>query len=181
MSNRVSSKKIVTMEAIQYKILFIRGQKVMLDKDLAALYQVKPIALRQQVRRNTHRFPDDFCFQLTREEVKALVSQFVIPSEQVLGGYLPLAFTEQGVAMLSSVLKSKMAVLVNIQIMRVFVKLKEMLISHKDLAQKIEDLERKFQDHDKKFVLVFEAIRQLLKESAKPKKTKESIGFRVYQ
>ncbi len=151
----------------------------MLDKDLAYLYQVPPIALRQQVRRNQDRFPPDFCFQLTRKETDFLVSQFVIPAVRSLGGYLPLAFTEQGIAMLSSVLRSKRAVYANIAIMRAFVRLKELMISHKDFARKIEDLERKFKDHDRKFVLVFDAIKELLKGSREPVKPKKEIGFHV--
>src|SRR3989338_9556877 len=116
---------------IERKIFLFRGEKVMLDKDLASLYQVRPIALRQQVKRNTDRFPEDFMFQLSEEETKFMVSQNVIPSKQSLGGYLPYAFTEQGIAMLSSVLKSKRAIHVNIAIMRAFVKLREILASHK--------------------------------------------------
>lgn len=167
------------MEAIQSKILFIRGHKVMLDKDLAVLYGVTTSNLNKAVKRNIERFPQDFMFQLTKQEVDSSRFQFGILKRGQNVKYLPFVFTEQGVAMLSSVLKSSRAIQVNIVIMRVFVKLKEILISHKDLVQKIEDLERKFQGHDKKFVLVFEAIRQLLKESEEPKKAKEPIGFRA--
>src|SRR3990167_5758829 len=110
-------EKAITVEKIENKIFQIRGKRVLLDKDLALLYEVKPIALRQQLKRNWERFPEDFMFQLTNEEVKIMVSQSVIPSKQSLGGYLPYAFTEQGVAMLSSVLRSRRAILVNIQIM----------------------------------------------------------------
>jgi len=131
----------------------------MLDRDLAELYGVKPIALRQQVKRNIDRFPEDFMFQLTPEEVDILVSHFVIPSKKHLGGYLPYAFTEQGVAMLSSVLNSKRAIMVNIQIMRAFTRLREMLATHKELKEKIEAMERKY---DKQFKIVFDAIRTLL-------------------
>jgi len=135
---------VILIQNIESKIFLIRGQKVMLDKDLAYLYQVKPIALRQQVKRNKDRFPDDFMFQLTEEEAGILVSQNVIPSKQSLGGYLPYAFAEQGIAMLSSVLKSKRAIHVNIEIMRAFVRLREILLSHKELAQKLEELEKKY-------------------------------------
>ena len=143
----------------------------MLDKDLAMLYKVKPIALRQQVTRNQERFPDDFMFQLNDREVDSLVSQNVIPSKRSLGGYNPYVFTEQGVAMLSSVLRSRQAVFVNIQIMRAFVKLRKILATHKELAHKLEELEKKY---DAQFRVVFEAIRQLMKEEEKPK---GKIGF----
>jgi hypothetical protein len=135
--------------------------------------KVKPIALRQQVKRNKERFPDDFMFQLNAREVEILVSQNVIPSKRSLGGYLPYAFTEQGVAMLSSVLRSERAVLVNIEIMRAFVRLRQMLASHADLAQKLEQLEKKY---DKQFKIVFDAIRELM-EPPEPKK--RPIGFLV--
>ena len=167
------SSKIISHEFIQQKIYFIRAQKVMLDKDLAELYQVRAIALRQQVKRNRERFPEDFLFQLTVREVDVLVSHFVIPSKSVLGGALPYAFSEQWIAMLSSVLKSKRAVRVNIEIMRAFVRIRELLSAHKDLARKIEELEKKY---DAQFKVVFEAIRQMIKEEEKPKKF---IGFHV--
>lgn len=116
------TKALIPAERIERSILLIRGHKVLLDRDLAELYGVKPIALRQQVRRNLNRFPDDFMFQLTAEEAEALVSQNVIPSRRSLGGFLPYAFAQEGVAMLSSVLRSERAVLVNIDIMRAFVR-----------------------------------------------------------
>ena len=165
-------KTLILQENIAGKILFMRGKKVILDKDLAHLYGVKPIALRQQAKRNKKRFPSDFMFQLNRKEVEILVSQNVIPSKRSLGGYLPYVFTEQGIAMLSSVLNSERAVMVNIQIMRTFVKIREMLMTHKDLQRKIAGMERKY---DQQFKIVFDAIRQLIKEEQKPKK---GIGFR---
>jgi len=143
----------------------------MLDKDLAELYQVKPIALRQQVKRNLERFPADFMFQLTSEEMEGMVSQFVIPSPKFFGGHLPYAFTEQGVAMLSSVLNSQRAVCVNIQIMRTFTRLRKMLLSHEELRRKLEAME---QQYDHQFKVVFEAIKQLLESGDQPKK---KIGF----
>ncbi len=166
--------KLVSGEAITSRILLIRGKRVMLDRDLAYLYGVKAIALRQQVKRNAERFPDDFMFQLTRQEAKILVSQNVIPSTRSLGGYLPYAFTEQGVAMLSSVLKSKRAVRVNIQIMRAFTQLRRMLFTNAGLRRKIEEMERKY---DKQFVVVFQAIKQLLESP--PVKEKRIIGFHI--
>jgi hypothetical protein len=161
-------------EVIHQKILLIRGHKVMLDKDLAILYQVKPIALRQQVKRNKERFPADFIFRLTKKEVDILVSQNVIPSKRSLGGYMPYAFTEQGVAMLSGILHSKRAVQVNIAIMRAFVQLRQILSTHKALAHKLTELERKIEKHDIKIRSIFEAIRQLM---ALPEKPKRRIGF----
>lgn len=147
----------------------------MLDKDLAVLYGVKPIALRQQVKRNRERFPEDFMFQLTDEEVKIMVSQNVIPSRQSLGGYLPYAFTEQGVAMLSSVLRSRRAILVNIQIMRAFVNLKRMALTYTGLKRKIEAMEKKY---DIQLKIVFDTLKKLLEPP--PAKEKKIIGFRVY-
>lgn len=165
------SETTVIQQVVEGNILFIRGEKVMIDKDLAMLYRVKPIALRQQVARNKERFPEDFMFQLNDAEVDALVSQNVIPSRSVLGGYRPYVFTEQGVAMLSSVLRSRRAVLVNVQIMRAFVRLRKILATHKDLARKLEELEKKY---DAQFRVVFEAIRRLMKEDERPK---GKIGF----
>lgn len=163
---------LVPQEAIENKILLIRERKVMLDKDLAQLYKVKPIALRQQVKRNRRRFPDDFMFQLRKGEAEILLSQNVIPSKRSLGGYLPYAFTEQGVAMLSSVLNSERAITVNIQIMRAFTKLREMILSHKELQRKIEGMERKY---DQQFQIVFKAIKELLKPA--PEEPGGRIGF----
>lgn len=169
-------KEIVLQPVVEQKILMIRGLRVMLDKDLAYLYEVKPFVLRQQVKRNKERFPEDFMFQLTEGEVDIMVSQNVIPSRKQLGGYLPYAFTEQGVAMLSGILRSKRAVHVNIAIMRAFVKLREILSTHKDLAHKLAELERKIDKHDKDIGLIFEAIRQLMEPpQEKPKKL---IGFK---
>jgi len=166
---------VTSVEKIENKIFQIRGRRVMLDKDLAVLYVVKPIALRQQVKRNWERFPEDFMFQLTDEEVKIMVSQNVIPSKQSLGGFLPYAFTEQGVAMLSSVLRSRRAVLVNIQIMRAFVNLKRMALTYAELKRKIEAMEKKY---DIKLKIVFDALKKLL--APPPEKEKKIIGFRVY-
>jgi hypothetical protein len=147
----------------------------MVDKDLAKLYGVRPIALRQQVKRNRERFPEDFMFQLTSEEAQGLVSQNVIPSFKSLGGYLPYAFTEQGVAMLSSVLRSKRAILVNIQIMRTFAKLKELLLTHSEFSRRLTEFEKKIGEHDGQIRIVFEALKRLLEPPVQPKKAR--IGF----
>jgi aromatic ring-opening dioxygenase LigB subunit len=161
----------ISTEIIAGKIFVIRGHKVMLDKDLAILYQVQPIRLREQVKRNKSRFPADFMFQLNEKEINFMVSQNAIPSRQHLGGYKPYVFTEQGVAMLSTVLKSERAIQVNVAIMRAFVKLREVLNTHKDLARKLEELEKKY---DSQFRVVFEAIRRLMADEGKPK---GRIGF----
>ena len=152
----------------------------MLDRDLAKLYNVYGKRLKEQVRRNLKRFPGDFMFELTWEETESLRSQFATLKRGQHIKYLPFVFTEQGVAMLSSVLNSDRAIEVNIQIMRVFTKLREMMISYKDLARKLEDLEKKFQDHDKKIILIFDAIRQLMAipDQGGPYK-RNKIGFIV--
>lgn len=168
---------LVPVERIEKAILLIRGQKVMLDRDLADLYGVATKVLNQAVRRNLPRFPDDFMFQLTAEEGESLRSQ-VVTLKAGRGQhrkYLPYAFTEQGVAMLSSVLNSDRAVEVNIAIMRAFVRLREIMSTHKDLARKLAELERKLGQHDEKFAVVFEAIRQLM--APPPARTKPRIGF----
>jgi hypothetical protein len=161
---------VIPSERIEKAILLIRGEKVLIDKDLALLYDVSTSVLNRAVSRNIDRFPQDFMFQLTAEEFSDLKYHFGTSS---WGGTrkLPRAFTEQGVAMLSSVLKSKRAVRVNIEIMRAFVKLRQLVSSHKDLLQKIEDMEKKY---DHQFRVVFEAIKQLM---APPDPSKKRIGF----
>ncbi len=149
---------IVQIERIAEKIHLIRGARVMLDRDLAALYGVENRVLKQAVRRNIDRFPFDFMFELSKKEYRSLRSQNVILKRGQHSKYLPFVFTEQGVAMLSSVLKSDRAVHVNIQIMRAFIKMRQMFISHEDLKQKIIAMERKY---DKQFQIVFEAIKHL--------------------
>ncbi len=159
-------------ERVERRILLIRGQKVMLDADLAELYGVPTKVLNQAVKRNADRFPADFMFQLTRSESEILRSQFVTSNEGRGGRrYNPLAFTEQGVAMLSSVLRSERAVQVNIAIMRAFVKLREMLASHRHLARKLEEMEKRY---DARFKVVFDAIAQLM---TPPDKRLRRIGF----
>jgi hypothetical protein len=159
-------------ERVERRILLIRGQKVMLDTDLAELYQVQTFRLNEQVKRNRTRFPEDFMFQLTREEARSLTSQFA-RSNRGRGGRRtpPYAFTEQGVAMLSSVLHSERAVQVNIAIMRAFVKLREMLASNRDMARRLDEMEKKY---DTQFKVVFDAIRELMKPPEKPRRR---IGF----
>ncbi len=156
---------------VERRIYLIRGEKVMLDFDLAELYRVETRALKQAVRRNADRFPGDFMFKLNANEMGSLVSQNVIPSRGKFGGARPMAFTEQGVAMLSSVLRSPRAVQVNIAIMRTFVRLRKMLLSNAELARKLNALEKKY---DAQFKIVFDAIREL---TTPPEKPKRRIGF----
>ncbi|MDH3973205.1 MAG: ORF6N domain-containing protein [Deltaproteobacteria bacterium] len=158
------------VEVIEKKILLIRGQKVMLDRDLAELYGVETRVLNQAVRRNIKRFPEDFMFFLSREEIMNL-SQTVI-SSKIKHAPNVNVFTEQGVAMLSSVLRSDRAIEVNIAIMRAFVKLREMLASNKELSKKLEEMEKKY---DEQFKVVFDTIRALMASSDKPKR---EIGFK---
>ena len=168
-ARRLSSAPV---QIIERQIYSIRNQRIMLDRDLAGLYGVKPIALRQQVKRNPDRFPKDFFFRLSSKETEMLVSQNVIPSRRSLGGSLPYAFTEQGVAMLSSVLTGERAAKVNVAIMRTFVKLREVLAGNKELADKLEELELKC---DSNFRSVFDAIRRLTKPPLDQKQRR--IGF----
>ncbi len=169
----VAKKPTVSMARIETQILLVRGQKVMLDRDLADLYEVEAKVLNQAVKRNLDRFPEDFMFQLTAEESARLRSQFVTlkTGRGQHRKYLPYAFTEQGVAMLSSVLRSKRAVWVNVAIMRAFVRLRQILGAHADLARKLAALERKY---DSQFKAVFDAIRELM---TPPPAKKRPIGF----
>jgi len=168
----VNKKSLIPVDRIEKAILLIRGQKVMLDVDLAELYGVETKVLVQAVKRNLERFPEDFMFQLSQEEFAILRSQFVTSSDWGGRRYRPYAFTEQGVAMLSSVLRSRRAIQVNIEIVRAFIRLRQMLASHVELARKLDALEKKY---DAQFKQVFEAIRQLM---APPEPKRRPIGFR---
>jgi hypothetical protein len=169
------AKKDISVGVVATKILFIRGKRVMLDRDLAKLYGVPTMRLNEQVKRNRDRFPEDFMFQLTKEESSNLISQNAISS---WGGTrrLPYVFTEQGVAMLSGVLKSKRAIVVNIAIMRAFVKLREVLLTHKELAKKLEGLEHKYQLHESDIQAIFEVIKKLL-EPPPPEPPRPRFGL----
>jgi len=169
----MKNKSLIPVERIERRIFLIRGHKVMLSNDLAELYEVEPRILVQAVKRNIDRFPEDFMLQLSQEEFSILKSQIVISSWGGLRRATPYAFTEQGVAMLSSVLRSKRAIQVNIEIMRAFVRLRRLLASHADLARKLEALEKKY---DAQFKVVFDAIRQLM---TPPETKRRPIGFRV--
>lgn len=152
------------------KIYFIREQKVMIDKDLAELYAVKAIRLREQVRRNQIRFPENFMFQLNEQEVEDMVSQNAIPSKQSLGGSLPYVFTEHGVLMLSNVLKSERAVKMSIRIIEIFVKLREMLVLHKDVQLLAEQVEKKLIKQDEKIELLFAYLDKFTEKADQPRK-----------
>jgi ORF6N domain len=168
----ISSPEVAALD-LPSKVMEIRGHRVLLSPQLAVLYEVEPRVLMQQVQRNIGRFPADFMFQLSADEFDNLKSQFVISS---WGGIrkLPFAFTEQGVAMLSSVLRSDRAVAVNIEIMRTFVKLRGMLSEHADLKRKLNALEKKYDDN---FRMVFDAIHQLMDEPAPGNYSRSRIGF----
>ncbi|MBI5299810.1 MAG: ORF6N domain-containing protein [Deltaproteobacteria bacterium] len=163
---------LIPIERVEQKILLIRGEKVLLDSDLAELYGVKTKIVNKAVGRNQARFPQDFAFQLTEEENQTLRFHFGTSKKKGGRRYLPYVFTEQGVAMLSGILQSKKAILVNVAIMRTFVKLRRMIATHKDLAQQLEQLEKKY---DRQFKVVFDAIHQLMQPPPLPPKRR--IGF----
>jgi hypothetical protein len=172
----MNKENIILTETIEKRIFIIRGQRVMLSSYLSELYGVEPRALIQAVKRNKVRFPEDFMFQLKKEEFDNLKSQNVISSWGGIRRATPYAFTEQGIAMLSSVLNSQQAIQVNIRIMRTFVKIREYLSTHKVLAQKLKELESKFEGHDEQIKDIINAINQLL---LPPERPKRQIGFRV--
>ena len=161
-------------EVVMNKIYLVRGQKMMLDRDLAELYDVETKVLNQAVKRNSDRFPADFMFQLTKKEFENLKSQIVTSS---WGGVrkMPFAFTEQGVAMLSSVLKSEIAIRVNIQIIRIFTRMRKMIITHKDILLQLEKIEKKLAGHDEEITLIFGYLKQLLNPPQPPRR---KIGFK---
>lgn len=171
---KTKAKRLLTNEAVISKIYFVRGKKVMFDEDLAELYQVETKRLNEQVKRNSERFPSDFMFQLKPKEFENLKSQFATSS---WGGRrkLPMAFTEQGVAMLSSVLNSKIAIQVNIQIIRVFTKMREMLMNNKDILLQLKKVEKKLDGHDDQIMIIFEHLKRLLNPPSTPRR---KIGFR---
>ena len=158
--------EIVKIQNIQKRIFTVRNQQVMIDRDLAELYQVETRALKQAVKRNIERFPDDFMFELTEDEINFMVSQNVIPSKKHLGGAKPYAFTEQGVSMLSSVLKSKIAIDVNIAIFRAFAKMRNFLLANAAIFQKFSYIEQKLLQHDENFEKIFKALED---KTLKPK------------
>lgn len=168
---------MIADEVIINKIYLIRGQKVMIDRDLAVLYGVETKVLKQAVRRNADRFPDDFMFEMTKSEFEDWRSHFVTSNARDKMGlrYAPFCFTEQGVTMLSCILNGKRAITVNIQVIRIFTKIREMIVIHKDILLKLEQLEQKVTGHDEKILMIFEALKQLLNEPQTPRRR---IGFR---
>jgi phage regulator Rha-like protein len=172
----MKTKEIYPVETVINKILLVRGQKVILDSVLAELYRVETKKLNEQVKRNIRRFPKDFMFQLTLDEYNSLRSQFETSKGRGGRRYLPYVFTEQGVAMLSSVLNSDRAIEINILIMRAFIKLREILSTNKEVLVKLKEIEEKLQGHDKKILQIIEAINQLL---VPPEASKRKIGFEV--
>jgi hypothetical protein len=162
-------------EVIANKIYYIRKQKIMLDRDLAELYGVQAIRLREQVKRNIEKFPPKFMFQLTAKEVETLVSQNAIPSKQQLGGFLPYAFTEHGVLMLSGVLKSKQALDVSIGIIEIFVKMREMFATNKDILVQMQKIEKKLTNHDADIKTIFSVLKKLINT---PQESRKRIGFK---
>ena len=170
---------MIPEEIIMNNIYFIRGHKIMLDRDLAKLYGVETKQLKRQVSRNKDRFPEDFMFELTKEEFENWRSQFGTSNSDKMGlRYSPMAFTEQGVAMLSSVLKSKKAVHVNIQIMRIFTAIRQRLADNIELRLEVEKIKKKLDNHDKNIELVFQYLDELLVKKENPK-TKSKIGFKI--
>ena len=163
------SSKTISLTVIANKIYLIRGQKVMLDRDLAKLYGVNTKVLNQAVKRNLERFPDDFMFRLTLEEAECSRSQIVTLNRGKNIKYKPYVFTEQGIAMLSSVLRSQRAIEVNIIIMRTFVKIREILMNHKELALKLSEMEQKLAKYDKEIMAIFQVIRRFITKDEKPK------------
>ena len=175
--NKTNNTEIITDESVMNKIYLIRGKKVMLDEDLAILYQVETKRLNEQVKRNANRFPPDFMFQLTFDEWESLRSQIVtlVKGRGKYSKYLPFAFTELGVSMLSGVLNSEVAIRVHIQIIRVFAKMRELLLTHKEILLQLEKIEKKLVDHDEGIALIFQYLKKLLS----PEQTKRRrIGFR---
>jgi len=173
----MSERSVIPTENVLNKILVKRNQKVILDRDMAVLYGVETRALKQAVKRNIRRFPTDFMFQLTKDELNNWRSQTVMSKSDEVGlRHLPFAFTEQGVAMLSSVLKSERAIDVNILIMRAFVKLREIISTHKKVEEKLKELENRITEHDDKIIEIIQIINQLVTPVVSPKK---KIGFTI--
>ncbi len=178
--DKTETQIILSEETVISKIYLIRGKKVMIDRDLAELYGVETRALNQAVKRNIKRFPDDFMFQLTSEEMENWKSQIVISNREKMGvRKSPLAFTEQGVAMLSSVLNSDHAIMVNIWIIRVFTKMRELLSTQKEILQKLEQIEKKDMEQDDKIMLIFEYLKQFeeAKQQQIEQKDRKRIGY----
>ncbi|MEI9912297.1 MAG: ORF6N domain-containing protein [Bacteroidota bacterium] len=173
---KASKELMIPDELVMNKIYLIRGKKVMLDRDLAGLYDVETKRLKEAVRRNIDRFPEDFMFEMTSEELENWRSQFATSNSEKMGlRHPPFCFTEQGVAMLSSVLNSETAILVSIQVIRVFTKMRELLLTHKDILLQLEKMEKKLTSHDEDIQLIFKYLKQLLNP---PQLPRQKIGFK---
>lgn len=166
---------IIPDETIISKIYQLRSTSVMLDRDLAVLFDVKTYRLREQVKRNKMRFPENFMFQLTENEVDVMVSQNAIPSKQYLGGHLPYVFTEHGVLQISNVLKSERAIQISIKIIELFVKMREMLLTHKDILLQLEEMRKSIKSNDERIDLIYNYLVQFINEQKKPR---NEIGFK---
>jgi hypothetical protein len=179
--SRVPDNLAIPEEVLIGKIFLLRDKKVMLDRDLAELYGIKAIRLREQVKRNSERFPENFMFRLSEKEVEILVSQNAIPSKKYLGGFLPYAFTEHGILMLANVLKNERAIKVSIRIIEIFVRMREMLKTHNEILLKLEEIERIYSDHDQKIMLIFEYLKELelTKKQETEHKNRPKIGFKI--
>ena len=175
-------QSMIPEETITSKIYLIRGMKVMLDRDLAALYGVETKRVKEAVRRNLSRFPDDFMFELTEKEFKKWREEFILTSSDKMGlRYAPFAFTEHGVLMLASVLNSERAVQINIQIVRIFNKMREMILTHKDLFIELDKMKQQLSEHDEKILIVFEYLKQFEEDKQEElnQKNRKKIGYKT--
>ncbi len=178
MTKEKNNQITLSDEIIMSKIFVIRNQKVMIDRDLAQIFDVKAIRLREQVKRNLEKFPSHFMFQLTNEEVEIMVSHFAIPSRKHLGGSLPYVFTEHGVLQLANVLKSGRATQMSIKIIEIFVQMRQMLTDNLSLKLELEEIKKKLENQDKNIELVFNYLDELIEKQEKPKPRKQ-IGFKT--
>ncbi|MBP6430979.1 MAG: ORF6N domain-containing protein [Ferruginibacter sp.] len=170
---------LVIEQKILNRIYVVRGEKIMLDKDLAELFRIETRVLKQAVKRNTDRFPKDFMFEMTAKEIDSMVSQNVIPSKSYFGGARPFCFTEQGVTMLSCILNSKTAIEVNLRVVRVFVKMREYALTHKEILLQLSKLEKEVKGNSKDIENIFMVLKELLAKDAKPT-SRNKIGFKHY-
>lgn len=171
---------LVTEQKILNRIYVVRGEKIMLDRDLAELYGIETRVLKQSVKRNMERFPGDFMFRMTGKEIDGMVSQNVIPSKSYFGGAAPFCFTEQGVTMLSCILNSKTAIEVNLRVVRVFVKMREYALTHKEILLQLAKLEKEVKGNSRDIENIFAVLKELIAKEAKPT-PRNKIGFKQYE
>lgn len=176
---KIPLQDLVIEQKILNRIFVIRGEKIMLDRDLAELYGIETRALKQAVKRNMERFPKDFMFEMTGKEIDGMVSQNVIPSKSYFGGAAPFCFTEQGVTMLSCILNSKTAIEVNLRVVRVFVKMREYALTHKDILIHLARLEKEVKANSRDIENIFTVLKELIAKEAKPT-SRNKIGFKQY-